>query len=60
MNDYEKLVGLVNKIKPIIEQAISSLSNLHIEEDEKDNIEEQVIGSISSELGAWRIYVILE
>ncbi|CAN6961232.1 HEPN domain-containing protein [Psychrobacter okhotskensis] len=55
INDYIKLVDLINKIKPIIEQAIVSLSNLHIEENEKDNIEEQVIGSISSELGEFMI-----
>ncbi|OXL16968.1 HEPN domain-containing protein, partial [Psychrobacter sp. DAB_AL32B] len=55
INDYENLVDLINKIKPIIEEAIASLSNLHIEETEKDNIEEQVIGSISSELGEFML-----
>ncbi|MFK3917223.1 hypothetical protein, partial [Psychrobacter sp. NPDC078501] len=32
-----------------------SLSNLHIKETEKDSIEEQVIGSISSELGEFML-----
>ena len=54
-NDYEKLVSLIDKIKPVIEEAITSLSNLHIKEIEKDSIEEQVIGSISSELGEFML-----
>ncbi|MGB6926645.1 hypothetical protein [Psychrobacter sp.] len=55
INDYKNLVKLINKIKPVIEQAIASLSNLHIKETEKDSIEEQVIGSISSELGEFML-----
>lgn len=55
ISDYENLVKLINKIKPVIEEAIASLSNLHIKETEKDSIEEQVIGSISSELGEFML-----
>ncbi|WP_152978582.1 HEPN domain-containing protein, partial [Psychrobacter piscatorii] len=55
INDYDNLVKLINKIKPVIEEAIASLSNLHITETEKDSIEEHVIGSISSELGEFML-----
>lgn len=49
--DYDELNNLVKKIKPVLEEAISSLQTININSSEKIRIEEQIVGNFNTELG---------
>ena len=55
-SDYERIVVLIGEIKPKLQKAIDNLDKVTVPEQEKDNLAENVVVSVSSLYGEFVIW----
>ena len=57
--EFNKVEELVNNLKPTLEKAIDKLDSIDISKEDRENLEEQIVGNFSQEHGKfieyWRV-----